>query len=57
MEYQNTANGRPFPSSIDIKDNTKSITLSFSAVKIAAFPEQMFERDYLGGPKPKRPGK
>ena len=57
MEYQNTANGRPFLSMMVIKDNTKSITLSFSDVKIAAFPERMFERDYLGGPKPKRPGK
>ena len=57
MEYHNSANERPFLSKMVINDNTRSITLSFSDVKIATFPQRMFERDYLGGPKPKRPGK
>ena len=49
MEYNNTANGRPFLSKMAISDSSRTITLSFSNVKLGNYPAKMFERDYLGG--------
>jgi len=51
MEYDNTANGRPFISKMIMSDSSRTITLSFSNVKLGNYPAQMFERDYLGGIK------
>ncbi|MDF1658706.1 MAG: outer membrane lipoprotein-sorting protein [Verrucomicrobiales bacterium] len=57
MEYNNSANGRPFLSKMMITDKGKTITLQFSNVKIGSYPAKMFEREYLGGPKSSGPGR
>lgn len=57
MEYNNSANGRPFLSKMVVNDKGQTITLQFSNVRIGSYPSRMFEREYLGGPKstgPKR---
>lgn len=54
MVYNNTANGRPFLSKMVISDSSRTITLSFSNVKLGNYPARMFERDYLGGSKSTR---
>ncbi|MEM9016714.1 MAG: outer membrane lipoprotein-sorting protein [Verrucomicrobiota bacterium] len=51
MEYNNSANGRPFLSKMVIKDSSQTITLGFSNIQIGNFPKSMFEREALGGPK------
>lgn len=51
MEYGNTANGRPFLSSMVIKDGNRTISLRFTNVKIGSFPSSMFTRENLGGTK------
>lgn len=57
MEYNNTANGRPFLSRMMITDSGKTITLQFSNIQIGSYPARMFERDNLGGPKSSGPGR
>ncbi|MDF1825152.1 MAG: outer membrane lipoprotein-sorting protein [Verrucomicrobiales bacterium] len=57
MEYNNSANGRPFLSKMQIRDGGNTITLQFSNVKIGSYPAAMFEREYLGGPKSSGPGR
>ncbi|MAS95093.1 MAG: hypothetical protein CMO55_18005 [Verrucomicrobiales bacterium] len=51
MEYGNTANGRPFLSSMAIKDSSRKINLRFTDVKLGNFPASMFTRENLGGTK------
>lgn len=57
MEYNNTANGRPFLSKMVINDQGRTITLQFSDVKIGNYPAKLFERENLGGPKSSGPGR
>ncbi len=57
MEYNNTANGKPFLSKMQIRDSGNTITLQFSNVKIGSYPSSMFKRDNLGGPKSSGPGR
>lgn len=57
MEYNNSANGRPFLSKMQIRDSGNTITLQFSNVKIGSYPASMFTRENLGGPKSSGPGR
>ncbi|MEX2581345.1 MAG: outer membrane lipoprotein-sorting protein [Verrucomicrobiales bacterium] len=57
MEYGNTANNRPFLSSMVIRDSSRTINLKFSDVKIARFPDRLFTRENLGGPPSRGPRK
>lgn len=57
MTYQNTVQGRPFLSRMDIVDGGDTITLTFGDVRIGSFPARLFTRDNLGGPKSTGPGR
>lgn len=51
MEYENSVNGAPFLSKMEIQDGSRTITLRFTNVKVGSFPAQMFTRDHLSGTK------
>ncbi|MCB1063229.1 MAG: outer membrane lipoprotein-sorting protein [Verrucomicrobiae bacterium] len=49
MVYGNSANGGPFLSQMVIQDNGKTVTLNFSEVEIGQFPDDLFDREKMGG--------
>tara|TARA_R110000850_G_scaffold141460_3_gene263311 strand:- start:2843 stop:3589 length:747 start_codon:yes stop_codon:yes gene_type:complete len=57
MEYANQANGRPFLSKMVITDSSRSVTLNFSNIKLGKYPDSMFSRENLGGPRSTGPRK
>ena len=53
LEYDNSAGGGPFLSKMVIKDSTRVVTLRFSDVEIGTFPDDLFDRETMGGNRPK----
>lgn len=49
MEYGNSVNGGPFLSKMEIKDGSRTVTVRFSDPEIGSFPDDLFDRDQLGG--------
>ena len=49
MTYGNTANGGPFLSKMVVKDAGRTVTLSFGEVRLGQFPDELFDREKMGG--------
>lgn len=49
MEYGNTADGGPFLSQMIVKESGRTVTLRFSEVDLGQFPDDLFDREKMGG--------
>lgn len=49
MAYGNSVNGGPFLSKMIVKDGGRTVTLRFGSVKLGRFPDELFDRETMGG--------